>query len=77
MLILQSSPLNVILTSYAYQMTTPLNALSAPPPPTCARPCTNLSGWHEWGEEAFATAKRDNKPILLRYRCRLVSLVSM
>src|SRR5438045_1108710 len=21
--------------------------------------------WHEWGEEAFAAAKRDNKPILL------------
>ncbi len=21
--------------------------------------------WNEWGEEAFATAKRDNKPILL------------
>src|SRR5215475_13434694 len=21
--------------------------------------------WHEWGEEAFAVAKRDNKPILL------------
>src|SRR6059036_1356498 len=21
--------------------------------------------WHEWGEEAFATAKRENKPILL------------
>ena len=21
--------------------------------------------WHEWGDEAFATAKRDNKPILL------------
>ena len=21
--------------------------------------------WHEWGEEAFATAQRENKPILL------------
>jgi len=21
--------------------------------------------WHEWGEEAFATARRDNKPMLL------------
>jgi uncharacterized protein YyaL (SSP411 family) len=21
--------------------------------------------WHEWGEEAFATARRENKPILL------------
>ena len=21
--------------------------------------------WHEWGEEAFALAKRENKPILL------------
>src|SRR5579863_8237302 len=21
--------------------------------------------WHEWGEEAFATAERENKPVLL------------
>ena len=21
--------------------------------------------WHEWGEEAFATAQRENKPVLL------------
>src|SRR5256886_16388936 len=24
--------------------------------------------WHEWGEEAFATARRENKPILLDIR---------
>ncbi len=31
--------------------------------------------WHEWGEEAFAEARRENKPMLARHRRGLVSLV--
>ena len=35
------------------------------PLPTCARPCTSRSSGGEWGEEAFAVAQRENKPVLL------------
>jgi uncharacterized protein YyaL (SSP411 family) len=46
-------------------MTATLNALSRASSSYLRSAMHQPIQWHEWGEEAFAAAKRDNKPILL------------
>ncbi|HWZ84003.1 MAG TPA: thioredoxin domain-containing protein [Terriglobales bacterium] len=46
-------------------MTPSLNALSRASSSYLRSAMHQPIQWHEWGEEAFAAAKRDNKPILL------------
>jgi uncharacterized protein YyaL (SSP411 family) len=46
-------------------MTSALNALSRAASAYLRSAMHQPIQWHEWGEEAFAAAKRDNKPILL------------
>ena len=45
--------------------TTPLNALSRASSAYLRSAMHQPIQWHEWAEEAFATAERENKPILL------------
>ena len=46
-------------------MTTTLNSLSKASSAYLRSAMHQPIQWHEWGEEAFATAQRENKPILL------------
>ena len=46
-------------------MTTTLNSLARASSAYLRSAMHQPIQWHEWGEEAFATAQRDNKPILL------------
>jgi uncharacterized protein YyaL (SSP411 family) len=46
-------------------MTAPSNALARASSSYLRSAMHQPIQWHEWGEEAFATAKRENKPILL------------
>ena len=46
-------------------MGTPLNSLSRASSSYLRSAMHQPIQWHEWGEEAFATARRENKPILL------------
>src|ERR671935_284657 len=45
--------------------TTTLNSLSGASSAYLRSAMHQPVRWHEWGEEAFATAQRENKPILL------------
>ena len=46
-------------------MTTPLNSLSRASSAYLRSAMHQPIRWHEWGEEAFAAAQRENKPMLL------------
>ncbi|HUB01458.1 MAG TPA: thioredoxin domain-containing protein [Terriglobales bacterium] len=46
-------------------MSSPLNSLSRASSSYLRSAMHQPIQWHEWGEEAFAAARRDNKPILL------------
>ncbi|MGO9166696.1 MAG: thioredoxin domain-containing protein, partial [Candidatus Sulfotelmatobacter sp.] len=46
-------------------MTTPLNSLSRASSAYLRSAMHQPIQWHEWGEEAFASAQRENKPMLL------------
>src|SRR3954467_5652304 len=45
--------------------TAPANALAQPASSYLRSAAHQPIRWHEWGEAAFALAKRENKPILL------------
>ena len=55
--------------------TTALNALSCAASAYLRSAMHQPVQWHEWCDEAFEEARRDNKPILRRHRRGLVSLV--
>src|SRR5581483_5402165 len=58
--------LTTSVISYTYRMTTPaLNSLANASSSYLRSAMHQPIHWHEWGEEAFDAAKRENKPILL------------